>query len=121
MTNLGIATTEYTPTGLNNCTVTGCKVYKKLDRVYLEGYISVLPKSTSAHEIQAANLPEACRPTVNSRGLAYIKSNDYVVSPIALEVTTTGNIIFTGIVGVQSGSSFSNQTVYFSTSYHVDN
>lgn len=121
LTNLGISTTEYTPTGLNNCTVTGCKVYKTLDRVYLEGYISVLPTSTSPHQVRAANLPEACRPTINSRGLAYIKSNDYVVSPIALEVTTTGNAIFTGIVGVQSGSSFSYQTVYFSTSYHVDN
>lgn len=121
LTNLGISTTEYTPTGLNNCTVTGCKVYKTLDRVYLEGYISVLPTSTSPHQVRAANLPEACRPTVNSRGLAYIKSNDNVVYPIALEVTTTGNAIFTGIVGVQSGSSFSYQTVYFSTSYHVDN
>lgn len=121
LTNLGIATTEYTPTALNNCTVTGCKVYKTLDRVYLEGYISVLPTSTSPHQVRAANLPEACRPTVNSRGLAYIKSNDNVVSSIALEVTTTGNAIFTGIVGVQSGSSFSYQTVYFSTSYHVDN
>lgn len=120
LTNLGIATTEYTPTAMND-SVLSCKVYKTLDRVYIEGYISVLPTSTSAHQIRAANLPEACRPTTNSRGLAYIKGSDNAVSPIALEVTTTGNMIFTGIVGVQSGSSFSRQTVYFSTSYRVDN
>lgn len=120
LSNLGIVTTEYTPTAMNDSALS-CKVYKTLDRVYLEGYISVLPTSTSAHQIRAANLPEACRPTTNSRGLAYIKGSDNAVSPIALEVTTTGNMIFTGIVGVQSGSSFSRQTVYFSTSYHVDN
>ena len=121
LTNLGISTTEYTPTGLNNCTVTGCKVYKTLDRVYLEGYISVLPTSTSAHQIQAAQLPNECYPPANTRGIAYIKGSDNVVSPIALEVTTNGKVVLTGIVGVQSGSSYTRQNIYFSTSYHVDN
>lgn len=121
LTNLGISTIEYTPTAVDDSVVTNFKVYKTLDRVYLEGYASILPTSTSAHQVRAANLPEACRPTVNSRGLAYIKGSDYAVSPIALEVTTKGFAIFTGVVGVQSGSGFSRQTVYFSTSYHVDN
>ena len=121
LTNLGISTTEYTPTGLNNCTVTGCKVYKTLDRVYLEGYISVLPTSTSPHQIQSAQLPNECYPPANTRGIAYIKGSDNVVSPIALEVTTNGKVVLTGIVGVQSGSSYTRQNIYFSTSYHVDN
>ena len=121
LTNLGITTTEYTPTGLNNSTVTGCKVYKMLDRVYLEGYISVLPTSTSAHYIQAAQLPSECYPPANTRGLAYIKESTNAVSPIALEVTTAGKVVLTGIVGVQSGSSYTRQNIYFATSYHVDN
>lgn len=121
LSNLGIATTEYTPTGLNNSTVTGCKVYKTLDRVYLEGYINVLPTSTSAHYIQAAQLPSECYPPANTRGLAYIKESTNAVSPIALEVTTAGKVVLTGIVGVQSGSSYTRQNIYFATSYHVDN
>ena len=121
LSNLGIATTEYTPTGLNNCTVTACKVYKTLDRVYLEGYISVLPTSTSAHYIQAAQLPSECYPPANTRGMAYTKESSNIVSPIALEVTTAGKVVLTGIVGVQSGSSYTRQNIYFSTSYRVNN
>ena len=121
LSNLGITTTEYTPTELNNCTVTACKVYKTLDRVYLEGYISVLPTSTSAHYIQAAQLPSECYPPANTRGMAYTKESSNIVSPIALEVTTAGKVVLTGIVGVQSGSSYARQNIYFSTSYRVDN
>ena len=121
LSNLGITTTEYTPTGLNNCTVTACKVYKTLDRVYLEGYISVLPTSTSAHYIQAAQLPSECYPPANTRGMAYTKESSNIVSPIALEVTTAGKVVLTGIVGVQSGTSYTRQNIYFSTSYRVDN
>lgn len=121
LSNLGITTTEYTPTELNNCTVTACKVYKTLDRVYLEGYISVLPTSTSPHYIQAAQLPSECYPSANTRGMAYTKESGNIVSPIALEVTTAGKVVLTGIVGVQSGSSYARQNIYFSTSYRVDN
>ena len=121
LTNLGITTTEYTPTGLNNCTVTGCNVCKTLDRVYLSGYISVMPTSTSPHYIQAAQLPSECYPPANTRGMAYTKESSNIVSPIALEVTTAGKVVLTGIVGVQSGSSYTRQNIYFSTSYRVNN
>ena len=121
LSNLGITTTEYTPTELNNCTVTACKVYKTLDRVYLEGYISVLPTSTSPHYIQAAQLPSECYPSANTRGMAYTKESSNIVSPIALEVTAAGKVVLTGIVGVQSGTSYARQNIYFSTSYRVDN
>ena len=121
LTNLGITTTEYTPTGLNNCTVTGCNVCKTLDRVYLSGYISVMPTSTSPHYIQAAQLPSECYPPANTRGMAYTKESSNIVSPIALEVTTAGKVVLTGIVGVQSGTSYTRQNIYFSTSYRVNN
>ena len=124
LANLGITTTEYTSsaTALNSTDITGLKIYKTLDRVYIEGYVSLLPTSTSAHQIQAAQLPNECIPSVTSRGVAYRKigstTTDSRIYP--LEVTTTGKMIFTGIVGTQSGSSYERQTILFSTSYHVD-
>lgn len=124
-TNLGLATTDYTSsvTALNSTDVTNLRVYKTLDRVFVEGYVSVLPTSTSQHHIIAAQLPTECTPTVTARGTAYRKPSGYTTDSkvYPFEVTTSGRIVVIGIIGTQTDSTFERQSIYISTSYHVDN
>lgn len=120
LTNLGVTPTEYTLTALNSAEVSGCKVYKMLGWVYIGGYIRVFPTSTSAANITVARLPSECLPANAVRGVSYRKINNDTEGEFhPLEISTSGNMIVLGVVGVESGSSYERQTIFFSTFYRA--
>lgn len=122
LTNLGVTPAEYTLTALNSAEVPNCKVYKMLGWVHIGGYIRVIPTSTSAMNITVARLPSECLPADAVRGVSYRKINNDTEGEFhPLEISTSGNMIVSGVVGTESGSSYERQTIFFSVTYRAKN
>ncbi len=120
LTEDDLSTVQYTPTALNNSDVSGCHVYKKAGWVHVTGYVRVLPTSTSAANIQAAQLPDECMPFESARGISY-RSITGGLEFHAIEVNASGKLVVSGIVGTVSGSSYERQTIFLAISYPAQN